>query len=529
MRGTKADGRARVGELLAPLAVWQNVVHSRRSAGVIGSAGVMEGGTIAGATTKSKVVNMCVFAVSSADCGGYEYHLHTKTAVGTSKFSRERKPPHTMAAVTVILALAALCVVHGLADEHIHRLRESQTTSKGTSQLDVVMSTEDGSLTVTIGGQPWFTSSGGSLSSGRQVSSSKDGSLALLSVSPITGTDSTGSWRGQLARWAAADSTPFETSVRVYETHAIFAQRFPTGVKQSSEGQGSSQGLCRDGWEGWCRRDELVSGFPLLRLSGSTERGVVSFQGIMSGYATTVGTWEPTTGKTSLPHTTDPVGTCRVRSGAITKGVHADTSAPNQAGFAAYTPAPARVQLTGLESFTEHLRAFCDCTFALNGTCAEWVYTDHWSKRSDCAAHCRAMNCSCFDFRAGVNGELIGSGIEGSGPVVLFGPPTASGDAQSEPTVVLSAASNFMAASQTFDNGTLAYGVMGAVTSIPANYSLETLLSVSEAGGVNRGMEEWGDVLLQKYAKQRYAYRRDLAMQKLGYSTDNGAYYYYLT
>ena len=42
-------------------------------------------------------------------------------------------------------------------------------------------------------------------------------------------------------------------------------------------------------------------------------------------------------------------------------------------------------------------------------------------------------------------------------------------------------------------------------------------------------MEEWGDVLLQKYAKQRYAYRRDLAMQKLGYSTDNGAYYYYLT
>ena len=60
------------------------------------------------------------------------------------------------------------------------------------------------------------------------------------------------------------------------------------------------------------------------------------------------------------------------------------------------------------------------------------------------------------------NAGLIGSGIEGSGPLVLFSPTPG-------PSLVLSAGSQFMAASQVFGNGTLAYGVMGAVTSIPVS------------------------------------------------------------
>jgi len=50
-----------------------------------------------------------------------------------------------------------------------------------------------------------------------------------------------------------------------------------------------------------------------------------------------------------------------------------------------------------------------------------------------------------------------------------------------------------MAASQTFDskNGsTLSYGIMGAVTSIPAGYTVETLLSVSAAGGAESAVFE---------------------------------------
>ncbi len=75
------------------------------------------------------------------------------------------------------------------------------------------------------------------------------------------------------------------------------------------------------------------------------------------------------------------------------------------------------------------------------------------------------------------------------------------------------------------DNSTLTYGIMGAVTEIPTGYTLETILSVTPEGGVNAPMENWGSLLLAKYGKERYAYRRDLAVQQLGFSTDNGAFY----
>ena len=36
----------------------------------------------------------------------------------------------------------------------------------------------------------------------------------------------------------------------------------------------------------------------------------------------------------------------------------------------------------------------------------------------------------------------------------------------------------------------------------------------------------WGDAILATYSKQREAYKRDFTLRYLGYSTDNGAYYY---
>lgn len=78
-----------------------------------------------------------------------------------------------------------------------------------------------------------------------------------------------------------------------------------------------------------------------------------------------------------------------------------------------------------------------------------------------------------------------------------------------------------MTASQWLDNDALRYGVMSSVESIPPGYSIETVVQLSS--GVNQAMEEWGDALLQFYGKERYAYKRDFAIQKLGYSTDNGA------
>jgi hypothetical protein len=231
--------------------------------------------------------------------------------------------------------------------------------------LDVSMA-KDGSLAVAIGGAPWLTSDGAwMMSSAGKVSSSADGSLALKSVAPLSGSDEAGSYTGSVAKWQASDGTPLETSVRTYARHAIFAQTFPVGVANASVGQGQAQALCRDGFEGWCARDGLASGFPLFKPAGEETRGVVSFQGIMSGWATQVGTWDFKTGKAVQTPERDPVGTCRVAVG--TKGAHADSASFATAGYTAHT-------VEAGDKFTSHESSYCNCEISpLNGSCGQCV------------------------------------------------------------------------------------------------------------------------------------------------------------
>lgn len=47
--------------------------------------------------------------------------------------------------------------------------------------------------------------------------------------------------------------------------------------------------------------------------------------------------------------------------------------------------------------------------------------------------------------------------------------------------------------------------------------------------GVNQLMQYWGNVLLKKYQNTRPFRYSDPTLNYLGYSTDNGAYYYYQT
>ena len=108
-----------------------------------------------------------------------------------------------------------------------------------------------------------------------------------------------------------------------------------------------------------------------------------------------------------------------------------------------------------------------------------------------------------------------GSGVTGTGPVVLF-------QASMKNTVVLSAHKAFMVSNQVFANNTLSYGLMGSVQAVPAGFETETVLLLHPDGGVNAAMDAWGDVLLARGGKQRYDYQRDPAVQQLGYSTDNG-------
>jgi hypothetical protein len=100
-------------------------------------------------------------------------------------------------------------------------------------------------------------------------------------------------------------------------------------------------------------------------------------------------------------------------------------------------------------------------------------------------------------------------------------------DNQARNSVVVSASSNFMAASfYRASNDTLRLGVMGGVTSIPVGYSMSFVICASRSGP-NNAFSRWGQFLLRKHGKDSAMRDSDFVLNYLGYSTDNGAYYYY--
>ena len=77
-----------------------------------------------------------------------------------------------------------------------------------------------------------------------------------------------------------------------------------------------------------------------------------------------------------------------------------------------------------------------------------------------------------------------------------------------------------MATDQSFDHihlqggHALSYGIMSTgriASAVPANYSVSSVMVLSS--GVNRAMDDWGDVLLAQSGKVREAYKRDLAVR----------------
>ena len=76
-------------------------------------------------------------------------------------------------------------------------------------------------------------------------------------------------------------------------------------------------------------------------------------------------------------------------------------------------------------------------------------------------------------------------------------------------------------------NNVLAFGFNGKMASVPAGYTLQSVLVAGQ--GVTDTMHAWGDLLLQTGGKQRTAPTQDFQTAYLSYWTDNGAYYYYHT
>ena len=117
------------------------------------------------------------------------------------------------------------------------------------------------------------------------------------------------------------------------------------------------------------------------------------------------------------------------------------------------------------------------------------------------------------------NARGIGSGMAGTAPLVIF-------SADLSQSTVLSPFSSFMSAAQHYDGRTLSYGLLGSVSTVPAGHIVEVILTAGR--GINAAMLSWGDWLLARSQKTRGgAWKRDMTLRKLGYCTQNGAYYYY--
>lgn len=96
----------------------------------------------------------------------------------------------------------------------------------------------------------------------------------------------------------------------------------------------------------------------------------------------------------------------------------------------------------------------------------------------------------------------------------------------SSDALVFSAASNFMEASWGAESrSALCSGLMATVVSVPAGYTMETMVYLGS--GVNGATKGYGQALMRKYATSRSS--KDQTLKYLGFSTDNGAFYYYLT
>ena len=109
-----------------------------------------------------------------------------------------------------------------------------------------------------------------------------------------------------------------------------------------------------------------------------------------------------------------------------------------------------------------------------------------------------------------------------AGPIALFKDPAAD-------VLILAPASNFMAASFAPgpDADTLAFGPLGSADSIPAGFSVSAVAYLGSEG-VSNSLKEWGHSLLSMYGKAIDGASKDFTLNNLGYSTDHGAYYYYV-
>jgi hypothetical protein len=90
---------------------------------------------------------------------------------------------------------------------------------------------------------------------------------------------------------------------------------------------------------------------------------------------------------------------------------------------------------------------------------------------------------------------------------------------------IISAATNYMIASNSLSGGEISCGINSGVPTLPAGFTHLAVLVIEN--GINRTYDTWGNALTTLSGKVRPANDAAVELDKLGYWTDNGATYYY--
>ncbi|KAK6165978.1 hypothetical protein SNE40_022777 [Patella caerulea] len=110
------------------------------------------------------------------------------------------------------------------------------------------------------------------------------------------------------------------------------------------------------------------------------------------------------------------------------------------------------------------------------------------------------------------------------GPVAFFD--------KKDNVVIIAPFSEFMSASTYLDTtqqpNRLSWGIMGGVMEIPEDFMSQFMIFYSP-NGINKAFEEWGSLMRDFYGKDPSYRKADMTINYLGYWTDNGATYYWVT
>jgi hypothetical protein len=151
----------------------------------------------------------------------------------------------------------------------------------------------NGSFRVMLGGGEWLPAGATFVRHSGRTWSTHDGSLVLAGAPASSpGADVGGAFNRTTMRWKAGEAL-FETSVRVYASHAVFRQTFIQHLIGTNSSLRRQEGVA-SGWPSF-RIAELPTSTPSTadtrRQPPVVRRGVVSWQGIMAGMDTKTGPW----------------------------------------------------------------------------------------------------------------------------------------------------------------------------------------------------------------------------------------------